>query len=68
MIRDVYNTNNEQALLKFNGPHRYLTSGPSFTGVKRPQIVQTTKVIKVGDVKIYGTPHRADSVKEEEAQ
>ena len=99
MIRDVYNTNNEQALLKFNDPHRYLTSGSPFIGVERPRIaydannerailkfngpyrlppfgpsfngvispqgVQTTKVIKRGNVKIYGTPRKANNIKEE---
>jgi len=68
MIRDVYNTNNEKALLKFNGPYRYLTPAPSFNGPISPQGVQRTKVIKLGNVKIYGFPPKADKVKEEDAQ
>ena len=68
MIRRAYDANNERALLKFNGPYRLHTSGPSFTGVKRPQIVQTTKVLKLGNIKIYGTPNKANDAKEKEAQ
>ncbi len=68
MIQRAYDSNNERALLKFNGPYRYQTSGPSFTGVKRPQVVQATKVIKLGHVKIYGTAKRVNNIKDEEAQ
>jgi hypothetical protein len=66
MIRGIYDANNEHALLKFNGPYRLLTSGPSFNGEISPQGVQTTQVIKVGNVKIYGTPYRASELKENE--
>lgn len=61
-------SNNEHGLLRYNGPYRYRSSGPSFNGVISPQGVQTTKVIKLGNVKIYGTPQKADKVKEEDAQ
>jgi hypothetical protein len=67
MIRGIYDSDNEQALLKFNGPYRNSTPEPLFI-VIRPQVVQTTKVVKLGNVKIYGTPHKANNVKEEEAQ
>jgi hypothetical protein len=65
-----YDSNNEHGLLRYNGPHRYLTSGPSFNGEISPQGVQTTKVVKYGNVKIYGVPphNKANKVKEEEAK
>jgi hypothetical protein len=68
MIRRTYDTNNEQALLKFGGPHRYLTSAPSFNGVIDPQGVQITRAIKYGNIRIYGTPQEANDVEEEETQ
>jgi hypothetical protein len=66
--RSAYDASNEDALLKFNGPYLPQTSEPSFTVVKYPQVIQTTKVIKYGNVKIYGIPQKVNNVKEEEAQ
>jgi hypothetical protein len=57
-------SNNEHGLLRYNGPHRYLTSAPSFNRVIDPQGVQVTKVIKYRNVKIYGIPQKANHVKE----
>ena len=65
MSEGDYDSNNEHGLLRFNGPYRYLTSAPSFNGVIGPQGVQVTKVIKYGNVKIYGIPQKANNVKDE---
>ncbi len=48
------NSNNENGLLKSNSPHRLRTTHSSFTGVQRPQIIESAKSITIGEVKIYG--------------
>jgi hypothetical protein len=80
MIWSNYNTNNEKGLLKFNGPYRGRTydgsffNGPywrhtydgSFTGVQHPQVIEMTKSIKVGEIKIYGTATISYNTEKEE--
>jgi len=62
-------SNNEHGLLRYNGPYRYLTSAPSFNRVISQQGSQTAKVVKYGNVRIYGIPsHKAHRVEEGGAQ
>lgn len=49
------NSNNENGLLRANGPHRLYTAGRSFIHVRHPQIIESTKLITIGEVRIYGT-------------
>lgn len=49
------NSNNENGLLRANGPHRLHTAGRSFIHVRHPQIIESTKLITLGEVRIYGT-------------
>ncbi len=60
----ICNSNNESGLLKSNGPHRLRTTDGSFIGVRRPQVIKSTKSITIGEVKIYGTA----TVKENNAE
>jgi hypothetical protein len=63
-----YDSNNEHGLLRYNGPHLYRISGPSFIGVRGSPTVYKAKVIRVERVKISGIPNKANQAKEEGAQ
>jgi hypothetical protein len=54
MLWGTYSSNNENGFLKFNGPHRGRTAEGSFTKAGFPQVVETIKSMKVGEVKTYG--------------
>ena len=62
---DTYSSNNQNGLLKFNGPHRGRTAEGFLTGVKHPQVIKVATTIKVGEVKIYGTASRDGKVEED---
>jgi hypothetical protein len=66
--RSAYDANNERALLKFNGPYRLPSREHLAIAVRGSQVVYTTKVIKAGNVKVYGIPPEDDKIKKEEAQ
>jgi len=68
MIRRAYDADNERALLKFNGPYRLPSRDHLVTEVRGSQVVYTTKVIKVGNVKVYGIPPKDKVAKKEDAQ
>lgn len=50
------NSNNENGLLKSNGPYRLQSAGDSLiVGIRHPQVIESSKPITIGEVKIYGT-------------
>lgn len=55
------NSNNENGLLRANGPHRLYTASSSFISVRHPQVVEATTLITIGEVKLYGTAIAKDS-------
>lgn len=49
-------SNNEQGILKANGPYRLQTSGNSFgVRIQHPQVVKSNQQITIGEVRVYGT-------------
>lgn len=61
----TFNSNNENGLLKSNGPYRLRTANSSFTGVQRPQVIESTNLITIGEVKVYGVPEKESTDKKE---
>jgi hypothetical protein len=61
MIQRAYDANNERALLKFNGPYRLPSRDHLVITEKGSQVFYSTKVIKLGNVKVYEIlPHNND--------
>lgn len=53
---NIHNSNNEQGILKANGPYRLQTSGNSFgVRVQHPQVMKSNQQITIGEVRVYGT-------------
>jgi hypothetical protein len=68
MAYHAYNSNNEQGLWRYNGPHIYRISGPSFHGVRVSPTVYKAVVIRVEQAKISGISNEANQAKGEGAQ
>jgi hypothetical protein len=64
---NTHNSNNEQGILKANGPYRLQTSGNSFgVRVQHPQVMNSNQQITIGEVRVYGIvkenqPEKKDS-------
>jgi len=54
MNRNIYSSNNEDGLLRANGPHRIETADMSFSGVRMPEIAEVSTPIVFGEITLYG--------------
>ncbi len=50
----VYNSNNQDALLKSNGPCRLTTTDNSLKGIPQLGNSHTTSLVVVGQIRVYG--------------
>lgn len=50
----IYNSDNEEGLLKSIGPYRVTTADMSIAGVRLPHVIRVSVPVTVGKTKIYG--------------
>jgi hypothetical protein len=58
--RTAYDADNERAILKFNGPYRLPSRDHLVITERGSQVIYSTKIIKAGNVKVYGILPRND--------
>jgi hypothetical protein len=55
MERSIYNSSNEDGLLKSFGPYRVMTADKSFAGIKISERIEVASPVVVGEIKVYKT-------------